>query len=74
MNEKKENMKFTKKAKQVALGHIRKEYQFTFISDGTGIECPIYGAYISLINLFGDDQDYKVLNETIEEYEYSLAS
>ena len=58
-------MKSRKKAKQKALGDIRNEFQFTFISNGEGIKCGIYGSYISLINIYGNRKDYEILNKSI---------
>ena len=66
MKEKTEIMKkFTKIAKQKALGDIRNEFQFTFISNGEGIKCGIYGSYLSVINIYGNHKDYEFLNKSL---------
>ena len=54
-----------RQAKLRALGDIRKEYQFTLLSDGTGVGCGIEGGYVSMINLYGDEKDYERMNKQI---------
>ena len=55
-----------RQAKLRALGDIRKEYQFTLLSNGEGVGGGILGGYVSLINLYGCEIDYKRMNKEVD--------